>query len=129
MLEDITPNKTGNEQIMKLQTGISHRRGRTCLTHNLNKIPSYLVKARKQSIQIAGAHLFNSLPKSVRNITEASIDAFKSKLDIYLRSNEDLTSLSRAQINWSQRTAATVSNYLAPNLHRGVEQLTFPLKI
>jgi hypothetical protein len=39
---------------------------------------------RDCSFQVNGARIFNSLPKSVRNLTRTSIDDFKSKLDKYL---------------------------------------------
>ena len=101
MLENLTANTSSTEEcIIKTQTDITHRRGRTCQIHTITKNASHLFKARQQTIKSLGTKLFNKLPKSIRNMTNTSIDAFKSMLDKYLKSIEDLTSLGNTQPNW-----------------------------
>jgi hypothetical protein len=101
MLEKLAPNTSSTEEVMiETQTDFDHRRGRTCKTHNLAKTPPHMVKARKQTIKCFGTKIFNILPKSIRNTTNTTVDDFKSKLDKYLQSREDLASLSQAQPSW-----------------------------
>ena len=100
-LENLTPNTSSTEDcIIKTQTNMTHRRGRTCQSYNLTKTPTHLRQARQQTIKCFGVNIFNKLPKHIRNITNASVDAFKNTLDKYLKSIEDLTSLSNIQPNW-----------------------------
>ena len=44
---------------------------------------------RDRSFQVNGVRIFNSLRKSVRNLTRTSIDDFKSKLNKYLETLPD----------------------------------------
>ena len=134
MLEKLAPNKSStDEQILNLQTDINHRRGRTCLSHNLARTPSYLLHAREQSIKCFGVHLFNKLPKSIRNITNVSVDAFKNQLDKYIKTIEDPASLSQTQQHWlDASTPAAVYMDTPPSPHllqRDVEQTTPSLPI
>ena len=129
MLENLTANTSSTEEcIIKTQTDITHRRGRTCQIHNITKNPSHLFKARQQTIKSLGTKLFNKLPKSIRNMTNTSIDAFKSMLDKYLKSIEDLTSLGNTQPNWFYPSRpATVYEESPPQnslVPRGIEQIT-----
>jgi len=63
MLENLAPNQSStNDSILRLQTDINHRRGRTIENHNLARTPSHLLKAREQSIKFSGVQLFNNLP-------------------------------------------------------------------
>ena len=128
MLENLTPNKSSTEDcIIKTQTDINHRRGRTCQSHNLARCPSHLLRARQQSLKCFGVHLYNNLPKSIRNMNNTSVDAFKSELDKYLKNIEDPASLSKARQHWSYAsTPAAVSEEIPPPslILRGIEQTT-----
>ena len=131
MIEGITPNTSSTDAcIITTQTDISHRRGRTCQTKDLRDTPTYLLKARQQSIKCLGTKLFNKLPKMIRNTTNASIDAFKSMLDKYLRSIEDTESLGNTQPSWLHASNhATHSEEILPipfMAPRGIEQITSP---
>ena len=46
--------------------------------------PSFVKKARERSLGVHGAHLFNILPKSLRNENSADFPLFKNHLDIFL---------------------------------------------
>ena len=118
MLENLTPNLANTDECsIQTQTDFTHRRGRTCKSQNLNKTPSHLLQAKKQTIKCIGAKLFNNLPKNIRNTTDTSIDVFKSKLDKYLRSKEDFTSLSNAQPSWLETNHLTIVREVTlPNL-------------
>ena len=134
MLEKLAPNKSNTDElILNLQTDINHRRGRTCLSHNLARTPSYLLQAREQSIKCFGVHLFNKLPKRIRNITNVSVDAFKNQLDKHIKTIEDPASLSQTQQHWLYAsTPATVYVETPPSPHllqRDVEQTTASLSI
>ena len=91
------------------------------------KRTSNLVRARQQSIKFNGVQLFNCLPKSLRNTTNTTIDIFKSKLDIYLKSIEGSKSLSQAKLESLYRNM-TATGHISPLLtNRSIEQVTFPL--
>ena len=102
-------------------------------TNNLARTPSYLLHAREQSIKCFGVHLFNKLPKSIRNITNVSVDAFKNQLDKYIKTIEDPASLSQTQQHWlDASTPAAVYMDTPPSPHllqRDVEQTTPSLPI
>ena len=44
---------------------------------------------REASFQVHGGKLFNSLPKSIRDLSKISVEAFKEKLDLYLQTIPD----------------------------------------
>ena len=128
-LENLAPNTSSTEYCtINAQTDINHRRGRTCQSHNLTKTPTHLLQARKQSLRCFGANMFNKLPKHIRNITNTSVDVFKSKLDKYLRSIEDPASLSHVQPNWLHASRpATVCEEIHTDssmIPRDIEQIT-----
>ena len=111
----ILENKTTNLDETQLsnistQTGILHRRGRTCMPYNLARTPSHLQQARKQTIRCKGVNLFNELPKHVRNTTETTLDTFKSTLDKYYRSKDDSPLLRHAHAD-----SATETNHNHPH--------------
>ena len=95
ILEGLSPNLNGTEGI-KQQHGIPHRRGRECHIFNLARTPSHLQTIRKQTIKCAGVKIFNELPKHIRNITDTSVNLFKSNLDKYLQSSNDTPHLRNA---------------------------------
>ena len=85
ILEGFSPN-------CGLEAQNSDRRGREI------KVPAVKSKGkfqtlREKSFQVHGAKLFNSLPKSIRNLTKISVDEFKMKLDVLLQSIPDEPSL------------------------------------
>ena len=117
------PNQSStNDCILRLQTEINHRRGRTIENHNLARTPAHLLKAREQSIKFSGVQLFNKLPKCIRNTTMTSVDAFKRLLDTHIQ-KQTLQPCSNAR-----PPTAVFEDALAPPLRqRGIEQVTFAL--
>ena len=101
--ENMAPNLHPDNGI-QLQTDCNHRRGRTCKEYNLRKTPSHLQKARKQTLRVHGAKIFNKLPKEIRNLTSTTVHQFKSMLDCHLRSRVDVPLPSNAQHTGWQRT-------------------------
>ena len=87
VLEELVPNFSAN----KVQVKISERRGRLCVIPPVTSshCPSVVKNAREASFPIRGPRIFNSLPKHIRNISGVSVDAFKHKLDKFLRSVPD----------------------------------------
>ena len=81
ILQGISPN-------CGLEMTYNERRGREV------KIPPIKSKGtvqslRESSFQVMGPRLFNSLPKSLRNLQKGSIEDFKRKLDQYLEKIPD----------------------------------------
>ena len=64
-------------------TNIEERRGRVCEVPKL-KGSKEVQKCRKQSFQMSGPKLWNSLPKNVRNLKNCDIEHFKEVLDCFL---------------------------------------------
>ena len=63
----------------------SDRRGRLAVPANIpREAPSRVRAAREKSLSVHGAHLFNLLPKSLRNENSADFPLFKNHLDIFL---------------------------------------------
>jgi hypothetical protein len=68
-LENLTPNTSSTEdRIIKTQTNMTHRRGRTCQSYNSTKTPTNLRQARQQTLKCFRVNIFNKLPKHIRNI-------------------------------------------------------------
>ena len=59
------------------------RRGRLCEVPKLRGNKE-VQKCRRQSFQMAGPKLWNSLPKNVRNVKNCGIEQFKEALDNFL---------------------------------------------
>ena len=73
----------------------SGRNGRKCQVPSMNRKAKQSVQTlRKQTFQVHGSQLFNSLPASVRNTTKYSVDDFKTKLDKFLESIPDEPNVS-----------------------------------
>ena len=71
-------------------TSNAGHRGRTALPHDVvSSSPAPVRKARESSLGIKGARIFNLLPVELRNIDSHSVDIFKTKLDIFLKSIPD----------------------------------------
>ena len=77
ILEGISPN-----------CGIQERRGREIQIPKIKGRGRYQT-LREGSFQVHGAKVFNSLPKSVRNMKKVSVEDFKSSLDNFLQSIPD----------------------------------------
>ena len=85
ILEGIVPN-------CGLEVLNSERRGREISIPEL-KGSQRVETLRENSFQVKGARIFNSLPKSLRNLKQISVDDFKFKLDKYLETIPDEPSL------------------------------------
>ena len=81
ILEGFSPN-------CGLETTNSDRRGREVKVPPV-KGSGKIQTLREFSFQVHGSRLFNSVPKSVRNLTRVSIEEFKEKLDNYLSTLPD----------------------------------------
>ena len=64
-------------------TNIEERRGRVCEVPKL-KGSKEVQKCRKQSFQMPGPKLWNSLPKDVRKLKNCDIEHFKEVLNCFL---------------------------------------------
>ena len=80
----------------------SDRRGRLAVPIKIpNNAPSKDKKARERSLGVHGAHLFNLLPKNLRNENSGDFELFKNHLDIFLAMIPDqptTTGLARAAV-------------------------------
>ena len=66
------------------------RRGRNCTVPVVNLRGSrHFQTIRYASFGVRGPRLFNTLPKSIKNITGCSVDTFKHSLDKYLSTVPD----------------------------------------
>ena len=78
----------------------SYRQGRLAVPNQIPcDAPSRVKKARERSLGVHGAHLFNLLPKSLRNENSGDFELFKNHLDIFLAMVPDQptsTGLARA---------------------------------
>ena len=82
ILEGLTPN-------CGIETTTSERRGREVKIPPVKGIKGRIQTLREASFQIHGPRLFNSLPKSVRNLTRVSVEEFKCSLDKFLEKLPD----------------------------------------
>ena len=64
-------------------TNTEERRGRLCEVPKL-KGSAEVQKLRRQSFQMSGPKLWNSLPKNLRNLKNCSLEQFKELLDCFL---------------------------------------------
>ena len=86
ILQNLVPNFEG---AMKIESRISERRGKMCvLPPNRGRSTARIQTLRESSLAVNGPRLFNCLPSEVRNC-EGTIEGFKRKLDIYLRTVPD----------------------------------------
>ena len=81
VIEKLIPNvsDSSNGDLIRVQSGILSRRGRTIATRVLRN--SRFGNLRFHSLPFAGARLFNSLPLEIRNRTHCSKTMFKAHLD------------------------------------------------
>ena len=74
------PNRGGINEKLHI------RRGRVCIVPTVNSQASGSVRSLYYtSLAIHGPRLFNSIPATIRNMTDCSVDTFKRRLDKYLR--------------------------------------------
>ena len=109
ILEGIVPNCC-------MEISHSERRGREVSVPDL-KGSQRIQSLRENSFQVRGARIFNSLPKSLRNLQQSSVDEFKLKLDKYLENIPDEPSLP----NYIP-TACNSAHCQTINLHCGPRQ-------
>ena len=90
---------------------ISDRRGRYIDIKPLSKHSSAKVKSiREGSFMINGPRLFNSLPLHIRNLTNCSVDTFKSHLDQYLNTLPDETTCDNLKTSTVSQITGRFSN-------------------
>ena len=64
----------------------SDRRGRFAVPNSVAvNAPAVVRKARERTLGVHGVHLFNLLPKQLRNENSGDFLLFKNHLDIYLK--------------------------------------------
>ena len=113
-----------------VQCYTSERNGRLCKippikTHSSQNITTL----REKSFTVNGPILFNSLMKTLRNLSKCSIDEFKLKLDDYLETVPDQPKTSDLTPFASNRLDARPSNSIVDQIRRlkinaGGEQLS-----
>ena len=83
ILENLAPN-------FGIQSRTNPRTGRFCVVpHVTSTAASRVQTIRFASLSVNGPRLFNAMPQGIRNISECSIEAFKSALDKYIVSIPD----------------------------------------
>ena len=105
--EGLVPNISETHGLQFLP---NERHGYTC---RIPKFPLYknrAVVARNNSFALTASMLWNSLPRSLRNITGVSVDIFKRRLDAVLRHypDEPRCSASGVYINSSGRKTNSI---------------------
>ena len=86
ILEGLAPNVGANKVVSRS----SIRHGRLCVVpHISTSIPTKVQRLLEGSFCIHGAKLFNTIPKSIRNLTDVDVLSFKKKLDEFLASIAD----------------------------------------
>ena len=115
ILEGIAPNLGSDSNIVP---NLSPRRGRSCnVPHIPSQAPTRIQTLRNESFAVKGPRIFNSLPKDVRCFTGGTVDAFKSRLDAYLKTVPDQPLIpgytagrliaSNSLIDWANHLALT----------------------
>ena len=87
MIESLTPNFSN-----PITSTSSGRRGRSCVISHVNV--GRVVTVAYSSFRWRSIRLFSSLPMHLRSISSCSVLRFKTQLDIFLGSVEDLPFLS-----------------------------------
>ena len=82
IMEGLTPNCGVTWSQM------TERNGRLCKIPPLKGTRS-VPTLRNQSFQVSGPRLFNSMPKTLRNMTNCSLEEFKESLDTFLKNVPD----------------------------------------
>ena len=103
ILEGLAPNCGLSE----IKDSSNSRLGRKIFSDSHKLKGSKLIK---QSFQTNGPQLFNTLPKSIRNLTKCSVDEFKSQLDQYLMTVPDEPQMDGLNPNASD-DSGTIGRY------------------
>ena len=84
ILEAKVPNiiSTSGSPLIRTQSEADSRNGRTIRVPTLKRSP--FSSLRSHSLPFYGAKLFNSMPRSLRNLTDISKVTFKRELDVWL---------------------------------------------
>lgn len=86
VLENLVPNVGAN----KIRSRSSLRHGRVCVVPRPQNTASCKVQGLVEaSLVVHGGNLFNTLPKSIRNLTDVDLSTFKRRLDGYLSTVPD----------------------------------------
>ena len=106
MLEDLIPN-------CGLTTHYSSRRGRLVNIKPINTSSSArVISIREGSFMINGPKLFNALPPVLRDISNCSVDVFKSHLDKFLMGIPDEPICDNLKPNVINQVTGRFSNSL-----------------
>ena len=82
ILESQVPNLSNIDGICSQKNS---RRGRLCIVPPINRSASPKIRTlREGSLSVKGPQLFNCMPDHIRNITNCTVDHFKSRLDSFL---------------------------------------------
>ena len=73
---------------------------------------------REASLNVHGARLFNSLPQSIRNMTNCDISMFKEKLDIFLSKIPDQPKIGNLIPDCCDQLTAQPSNSLVDRIRQ-----------
>ena len=73
---------------------------------------------REASLNVHGARLFNSLPQSIRNMTNCDISMFKEKLDIFLSKIPDQPKIGNLTPDCCDQLTAQPSNSLVDRIRQ-----------
>ena len=112
VIEGLVPN-------CGVQCYTSERNGRLCKIPPIKTHSSQKVKTlREKSFTVNGPILFNSLPKTLRNLSKCSIDDFKIKLDKYLETVPDQPKTSDLTPFASNQFDARPSNSIVDQIRR-----------
>ena len=81
VLEGQVPN-VGNDRIISQE---NERRGRECIPPHIRPSANkHIQNLMYSSLPVHGQNLFNSLPRSLRNLRGCKVEKFKSELDRFL---------------------------------------------
>jgi hypothetical protein len=94
-----------------IQSKFNDRRGRECQIPPTRGTPA-VQNLRHQSFQMAGPQLFNSLPRTLRDLEKISIEDFKEKLDLFLATLPDHPKIGDMIPNICNQVTAKPSNSL-----------------
>ena len=120
--EGLVPNISDTHGLQFLP---NERHGCTC---RIPKFPLYknkAVVARNNSFALTASSLWNSLPRSIRNVTGVSVDVFKRRLDAVLRHypDEPRCSASGVYTNPLGRTSNSMVDINSKEIRRRVCQM------
>lgn len=83
IIEKLVPNITGTDYAVRTFTSIRHGR-KGILPLLRNGISEKVKTLRYATVSMHGVQLFNTMPKSIRELTDITVDKFKRELDEFL---------------------------------------------